>query len=153
MPDCIECNLTVATGSLQKALRRLLKVEQAAKALNQIAYIWQQQVERRMPVDTGAAKENVLFDEATPARLEAYVGSNIDYVAKLEFGHPYVASGQVLDWLPGQKPITEWYAKSLGPAGNDDEFMPPFRGSFETIQDSVRRIMLDLPRRIIGKRV
>lgn len=150
----IECKFSDAVE--KAANRRLAKASSEAHKvlanfLNEIATVWMAQVKRRMPVDTGKAKSQVHAVLASPASLMAAVGSDIDYVAKLEFGSPYVARGQVIGWLPGDPLITEWVRKSMGSAGNhggthsEDELMPPFRGSFETIKQFVTQRIRRLP--------
>ncbi len=99
-----------AQQKLKAATEKVHKV--LADCLNEVATVWLAQVKRRMPVDTGKAKRQVHAVLATPASLMAAVGSDIDYVAKLEFGSPYVARGQVIGWLPGDPAITECFARA-----------------------------------------
>jgi hypothetical protein len=150
----IKCQFDAAVDrAAERRLRQITeRVHRAlADCLNEIATVWMKQVKRRMPVDTGDAKRQVHAVLASPASLIAAVGSDIDYVAHLEFGSPYVAGGQVIGWLPGDPLITEWVRKSMGAAGNhggthsEDELMPPFRGSFDTIRQFVMQRVRRIP--------
>jgi hypothetical protein len=92
---------------------------------------------------------NAVSDDGTP------------YPVFLEFGTKYIAGGAVLGWKFGDDPILDWAAKRGDTAGNKQalsltaegrgknaagrfvskraversEFMPPFRGSWQVIQD------------------
>ena len=88
---------------------------------------------------------------ATAGDLVAKVGTNVPYAVFIEFGTGRIAGGAVQDWQPGDPPILAWPAKSKdargdkSSSGGKEEFMPPFRGSWEA---AAPRIIENFRRRL-----
>ncbi len=139
--------------SLLRYLNLLKKRGPAAVAngLNEMIGIWQREIIRRAPVDTGLFRQSINTIRATPQRTEAAVGTNVPYAIDLEYdpsGH--IASGLVKAWTPGTPVVVDWPAKSRRGAeardkktgrflagkggGGREQIMPPFRGSWQNIQ-------------------
>lgn len=154
--------LRLDDGSYKRCLAFLAAMQQAgprliAQELNRIALVWQREIKRHMPVETGIARNSIALDPAVPtvARIIAQVGTNVPYTVYLEFGFKYGVGPKVKAWQPGQPVITRWYAKdrdlaqlemspkrfsdsvkmTLAKAYGDStqEFMPPFRGSWQLL--------------------
>ncbi|MGE3408718.1 MAG: HK97 gp10 family phage protein [Pirellulales bacterium] len=123
--------------------------EVAADALNHAANMWHREVVRHCPVDSGLLRQSIAVHAATAGDLTAIVGTNVPYAVFIEFGTPFIASGAVKAWEPGDAVILDWPAKSKDARGDNEtggsreEFMPPFRGSWEAaapkIIDNMRR--------------
>jgi len=115
---------------------------------------------KSIQVSKAEGKKDATVIEAavgTNARTE----DGTPYPVFLEFGTKYIAGGAVLDWKFGDSPIIDWQAKRADSAGSKQalsltdegrgknaagrfvskravdrsEFMPPFRGSWQVIQD------------------
>ena len=160
----ISFTIDTATYERCKAFLRGISLAgrtEAAKALNKMAAAWHREIVNHMPVETGVARASVQIrpaDEDGSGPVEAAVGSNIDYIPYLEFGTKYIAGGAVKNWKFGDPPILVWPAKmgdrKRGPRVRSDgsvmrreELMPPFRASWQIIQEK----MLDMLRNRLAR--
>ena len=138
-----------------------------ASELNKAAMRWQREIRRHSPVDVGLLRQSwdvALANAGQGSRLEAAVGTNVDYAVYIEFGTVEIAKGAVLAWQVGDPPILDWPAKRKDAieeteftlddqgrrrnksgqfvrndkdGGNTTEFMPMMRGSWPIVEPAI----------------
>lgn len=122
-----------------------------ASELNKAAFLWQREIRRHTPVETGLLRQSwdvLLANAGQLPMLVAAVGSNLWYAVDLEFGNSYIAGGAVETWQVGDAPILNWPAKDRDgtderdaqgkfKATNKAEFMPMMRGSWPIVVPTI----------------
>lgn len=108
----------------QQALRDLLagRAKQADKAIRialvRICVRWELEAKRRIPVETGFARNSVTHEVGKDADGHfGAVGSNADYAKYLEFGTEHIAGGAVKA-LGTREDVTDAQAIKIWPAKN-----------------------------------
>ena len=143
---------------------------EAAKAINMMLAKWEAEIKKHMPVGVGGTEKNPRLPgllknsvQISPAAADGdgpvvgAVGTNVEYGKFIEMGTKYIAGGAVQQWKFGEPLILMWPAKmanrkkvrlrSDGTPMSREELMPPFRGSWQLIEQK----MLDMLRNRLAR--
>lgn len=114
---------TFDDAAYQKSMAFIRAMKQAGprvikRELNAIAFKWEKEIKRHMPVDMGIAKNSIQVrkaEEDENGHIVAEVGGNVPHLVWLEFGAEKARGlmKALTVWKPGMDPIIHWYAKDM----------------------------------------